>query len=110
MTRVGKHSAPGGRRAGPRVPSRRHLPWAAIALTTAAVVAWIVLVWFAIQFGPEARAGQPSAWLLMAVAALGAMACLFLALVQGMKVHEHLRTTPRVRAAPRPVGGRRAKR
>ena len=48
---------------------------------TLAVVAWGYLVYAAIDFGAMARDGNPDAWWFLAVAALGAMACLFVGLM-----------------------------
>ena len=48
---------------------------------TLAVVAWGYLVYAAIDFGASARDGNPDAWWFLAVAALGAMACLFVGLM-----------------------------
>ncbi len=48
---------------------------------TFAVVAWGYLVYAAIDFGRTARAGDSTAWWFLALAALGAVACLFLGLV-----------------------------
>ena len=45
------------------------------------VVAWGYLVYAAIDFGGEARDGRDEAWLYLAVAAVGAAACLFIALM-----------------------------
>lgn len=46
-----------------------------------ALVAWIFLVKAAITFGREARGGDGTAWLFLAIASLGAVACLFLSLM-----------------------------
>lgn len=48
-----------------------------------ALVAWGFLVWAAIDFGRTARGGDGQAWLFLAIASLGAVACLFLALMLG---------------------------
>jgi hypothetical protein len=45
-----------------------------------ALVAWGFLVWAAIDFGRSARGGDSGAWAFLAVASLGAVACLFLCL------------------------------
>lgn len=42
-----------------------------------ALVAWGFLVWAAIDFGRSARGGDSGAWLYLAVASVGAVACLF---------------------------------
>jgi hypothetical protein len=46
-----------------------------------AVVAWGFLVWAAIDFGRTARGGQTEAWWFLALASIGAVACLFLGLM-----------------------------
>lgn len=46
-----------------------------------ALVAWIFLVKAAISFGREARGGDGGAWVFLAIASLGAVACLFLSLM-----------------------------
>jgi hypothetical protein len=48
-----------------------------------AVVAWGFLVWAAIDFGRAGRGGQTEAWGFLALASLGAVACLFLGLMLG---------------------------
>jgi hypothetical protein len=48
---------------------------------TLAVVAWGYLVYAAIDFGATARDGNPDAWWFLAVASLGAVACLFVGLM-----------------------------
>ena len=77
---------------------------------TATLVAWGFLVWAAIDFGRQARAGESPAWLFLALATIGATACLFLTLILGSKVLATLRG-----AAPPPppaavAGGHRAAR
>ena len=42
------------------------------------VVAWGFLVWAAIDFGRTARGGHGQAWWFLALASVGAVACLFL--------------------------------
>lgn len=46
---------------------------------TVSVVAWGFLVYSAIDFGISARSGDDRAWWFLALASLGAVACLFLA-------------------------------
>ena len=106
---------------------------------TLAVVAWGYLVYAAIDFGATARDGNPDAWWFLAVASLGAVACLFVGLMLIARLLRRLgitgdpqpappaapsapsptarSTPPRPEAAaetrpvaPRPVGGRRAAR
>ena len=79
---------------------------------TLSVVAWGYLVYAAIDFGATARGGQSSAWWFLALASLGAVACLFVALmllsrlVQGLGLSGQERTEK----PPRTPGGRRAAR
>jgi hypothetical protein len=44
-------------------------------------VAWGFLVWAAIDFGRSARGGDSGRWVYLAVASVGAVACLFVALL-----------------------------
>lgn len=46
-----------------------------------AIVAWGFLVWAAIDFGRSARGGKAEAWWFLALASVGAVACLFLGLM-----------------------------
>lgn len=48
---------------------------------TLAVVAWGYLVYAAIDFGATARGGESTAWWFLALASLGAVACLFVGLM-----------------------------
>lgn len=48
---------------------------------TVCVVAWGYLVYAAIDFGSTARGGDDQAWLYLALASLGAVACLFVGLM-----------------------------
>jgi hypothetical protein len=78
---------------------------------TATLVAWGFLVWAAIDFGGQARAGEPLAWAFLTLATVGAAACLFVTLILGGKVVDGLRggepVQPRIAVPP---GGRRARR
>ena len=104
-----------GARRGPR-PSRSLTPKALVlaAGTTACVVAWGYLVYAAIDFGGSARAGRSAAWALMALASVGAMACLFLGLMLVARLLRELGITqppaPKEPQPPRVPGGRRAAR
>lgn len=96
---------------GPRVLPR--LLGLATAIT-ACLLAWGYLVYIAIDFGSEARrAGDSTAWGLLTLAAVGAVACLFLGfllttrLLQLVGLFPH-HAPPRDRSAPK--GGKRAKR
>ena len=110
-------------------PSLDPLSLLLCALITASLVAWGVLVYAAIDFGTLARDGEAKGWLFMAVACLGAMACLFggLMLAAGLlrrlgiiTPDEEDLAAPRANpvdallipkpAEPRPVGGKRAAR
>ena len=53
---------------------------------TGTLVAWGVLVYAAIDFGQEARSGEPTAWVLLTLTTLGAAACLFVTLLLGARV------------------------
>ncbi|GAB3253926.1 hypothetical protein [Nocardioides dilutus] len=53
------------------------------AASVLALAAWGFLVWAAIDFGRTARGGDSQAWIFLAVASLGAVACLFLSLMLG---------------------------
>ncbi len=75
-----------GKRAGSRrgaKPRRQFRPvlLAIAAGVTLAVVAWGYLVFAAIDFGTEARAGNSGAWWLLILASIGAVACLFVGLM-----------------------------
>jgi hypothetical protein len=79
---------------------------------TAGVVGWGYLVKAAIDFGVQARSGTTGAWLYLGLAALGAVACLFIGLMLVARIMRVLGITrqPREPDAPRPIGGRRAAR
>jgi len=104
MRAVGKHS---GERIEAAPLPRRRLLGLAIGIT-ATLVAWGLLVWAAIDFGSHARDGEGAAWVFLALATIGATACLFLTLILVNKLLATLRG-----AADPPVvvpGGRRAAR
>jgi hypothetical protein len=98
---VGRHS---GEAAETVALPRRRLLGLALGIT-ATVVAWGFLVWAAIDFGSRARGGEQLAWAFLALATLGATACLLVTLILAAKVLGVLRGE----AAPRPAvpGGRR---
>ena len=118
LGRVGHNGAVAqGKRAGSRrgpkqeASLRPRLLGLAVGVTLS-VVAWGYLVYAAIDFGATARGGQSSAWWFLALASLGAVACLFVALmllsrlVQGLGLSGQERTEK----PPRNPGGRRAAR
>ncbi len=76
---------------------------------TLAVVAWGYLVYAAIDFGTSARAGDSTAWWFLALAALGAVACLFLGLVLVTRISRAVGLTrgpdPRTPATPAEPAG-----
>jgi hypothetical protein len=74
------------------------------------VVAWGYLVYLAIDFGTTARNGDGRAWWFLALATIGAIACLFFALMLGTRLVGRLREGARPPRPPRPPGGRRAAR
>ena len=109
-TSGGKH---GGSRRGPR-PARRLQP-ALLLLAlgvTACIVAWGYLVYAAIDFGSSARSGDSTAWWFLALASVGAVACLFIGLMLVAAITRRLGITgglspkPTDGEPPRPVGGR----
>lgn len=91
------------------LPRRRLL---ALSLATlAALVAWGVLVWAAIDAGRQARSGAGASWMVMGVAAAGAALALFTMLLlcaRLLSILQH-RDQPPTRP-PRIRGGRRAAR
>ena len=64
-------------------PKRQFQPRLAgiAAAAVVSLVAWGFLVWAAIDFGRTARGGDGMAWLFLAIASIGAVACLFLSLM-----------------------------
>ena len=66
------------------MPTRTIVGYAVGVLLSGA--AWLFLVLAAIDFGTTARDGEGLGWLFMALAALGAIGCLLLALVLGGRV------------------------
>lgn len=115
-----------GKRAGSRKGARSPRPLNRAALVigaaiTLCVIAWGYLVYAAIDFGTAARGGSGgSAWGFMALASLGAIACLFVGLLLVSRLTRALGITaastpsspdaPAADAPPRPVGGKRAAR
>lgn len=94
-----------------RSPGRPSGPLLLLALgITAAVVAWGYLVYLAIDFGTTARNGDGTAWWYLALATLGAIACLFVGLMLGTRLVGLLRASAPTPTPPRPPGGRRAAR
>ena len=67
---------------------------------TLAVVAWGYLVYAAIDFGATARDGNPDAWWFLAVASLGAVACLFVGLMLIARLLRRLGITGDPQPAP----------
>lgn len=60
---------------------------------TLSLVAWGYLVYAAIEFGGEARDGETQAWWWLGVAAVGAAACLFVALMLAARISRTLGIT-----------------
>lgn len=87
---------------------RRKLALYALA-GTATVVAWGYLVWLAVDFGATARGGETTAWFFLALATIGAIACLFAGFMIGASALRLLHvTTPEDEARePRSSGGKR---
>lgn len=123
-----------GKRAGSRRGTKKAPTWRPRLLglagcVTLAVVAWGYLVYAAIDFGASARGGDTEGWWLLALASMGAVACLFVALMLIARLLRELGITsdpntpdsalpaphpaqPEHTAAPRATapGGRRAAR
>jgi hypothetical protein len=117
---TGKRAAP-GRHAGPArldepagTTGRSKPPFVPLLLLalgiTAAVVAWGYLVFLAIDLGRSARNGESAAWSFLGLATIGAIACLFVAMMLGIRLVARLRAGAPPAAPPRPPGGRRAAR
>lgn len=113
----------GGKRAGSRRGARQRSGFQPALLllalgVTACIVAWGYLVWAAIDFGSTARGGDTTGWWFLALASVGAVACLFVGLMLVAAITRRLgitrgpeRKTPAdPDAPPRPIGGRRAAR
>jgi hypothetical protein len=128
VERSGKHAAP--RHAAPptqpvRIDASRLDPLAGAAPAastssssvlllalgiTAAVVAWGYLVYLAIDFGTAARDGDATGWWMLAMATIGAIACLFVGMLLGTRFVHRLSSGATPPGPPRPAGGRRAAR
>jgi fatty acid desaturase len=92
-------------------PPRRKMFLLALVVTVT-LVAWGVLVYTAIDFGREARSGEPVAWVFVVVTTLGAAAALFVALLLGVRIMTLFRGRNEPSPSPVPVqgaGGRRRK-
>ena len=86
---------------------------------TFSIVAWGYLVYAAIDFGASARNGSSTAWGFLALASVGAVACLFFGLMLVAHLLRQLGITKSPERPdpehddpdqPRPIGGRRAAR
>lgn len=107
----------GGKRAGEKQKQgfRPALLGLAVGITLA-LVAWGYLVFAAIDFGATARHDDKAgAWGFLALAAIGAVACLFLAFMLAVRLARTLGIThppdPKPKRDPTlPKGGRRAAR
>ena len=102
--------ASGGKRAGTRRGPRRQRSFSPSLLAlaggvTIAVVAWGYLVYAAIDFGATARSGNPDAWWFLAMASLGAVACLFVALILVARLLRRLGITSESQPAPPSASG-----
>lgn len=86
---TGRHI--GVRRAEPVPKPQRGLLLALSLGVTLAVVTWGYLVYLAIDFGTAARGGDSHAWLLLAMATVGAIACLFVGLLLVVRLLDRLR-------------------
>ena len=78
---------------------------------TLAVVAWGYLVYAAIDFGSRGRAAAMARpWAFLALASLGAVACLFAGLLLVARLLRMLGVIKSEEPPPRPAGGKRAAR
>lgn len=107
----------GGKRAGDRQPRKFRGSYLLLAVgVTLSLVAWGYLVYAAIDFGATARQdGENAAWAFLALAAVGAIGCLFLAMMLVVRLSRALGLThapdPKPKRDPdAPKGGRRAAR
>ncbi|MGY2873815.1 hypothetical protein ACVW00_001005 [Marmoricola sp. URHA0025 HA25] len=100
---MGKHS---GAPAEPVPLPRRRLLGLALGITLT-LVAWGFLVWAAIDFGARARGGESAAWGFVALATVGATACLLVTLILVSRLLATWRGEPEPRAGV-PGGRRRA--
>lgn len=107
----------GGKRAGARQKRGFRPVLLVLALgITLCVVAWGYLVYAAIDFGSAARHdGKESAWAYLAIAAIGAVACLFLGFMLLARFSRAVGLTatpdPKPKRDPStPKGGKRAAR
>ncbi len=95
-----------GSRRGPKRKPSLQPPLLGLAVgVTLAVVAWGYLVYAAIDFGATARGGESQAWWFLAVASIGAVACLFIGLMLVARLLRRLGISggspePRVNAEP----------
>jgi hypothetical protein len=104
---------PGSGFAGSGAGTSAGAPILGLALgITAAVVAWGYLVYLAIDFGTAARDGDTTGWWMLALATVGAIACLFVGMLLGSRFVQRLRGSgpPAPVRPPRTPGGRRAAR
>jgi hypothetical protein len=117
---AGERAAPGRHSGQPRAddaaPAEAASAGTAVPLLllalgiTGAVVAWGYLVYLAIDFGTTARDGDGTAWWFLILATAGAIACLFVGMMLGIRLAARLRANSGPPAGPRPPGGRRAAR
>jgi hypothetical protein len=111
MTPVSGHRGKRAAETGEQRPRSRVLGYA-LGITLA-VVAWGYLVWAAIDFGSTARNGDGRSWWFLALAAVGAVACLFVGLMLAARLARTLGMVPGAESTPTPPrspGGKRAAR
>ncbi|TQL70313.1 hypothetical protein FB381_4243 [Nocardioides albertanoniae] len=89
----------GGNRVGPRRGTRPsngpRPPFIVPAIATLGfLIIWGVLVWVAVGFGADARGGESGAWAKLAIAAVAAVACLFLTFTFAGKAWRALTGSP----------------
>lgn len=110
MVAVAARGSTSGKRAGARRGARqkRRFDPRVLGLAlgiTLAVIAWGYLVYTAIDFGSDARGGDNRAWGYLALAAVGAVACLFIGLMLVARLSRSIGLTagPPPKVEPSPV-------
>ena len=105
-----------GKRVGPKKKASFRPTALLLAIgITLGVAAWGYLVKAAIDFGVQARNGTSGAWTYLALACVGAVACLFVGLMLVARLLRSLGITSDSSSAskepeqPGPVGGRRSR-
>ena len=102
-----RHSGPSAAGSGGTRAALRPAVIALASALTATVVGWGILVVAAVDFGISARTGETGDWWFLALATMGAIACLLLAILLLSRILEVLRRPTASPAPVRPAGGKR---